>query len=266
MLRTIVERCCRNLSFKRHIRVNQKKVPLYVSPDAQLKYLKFGNNAFDEDLIQVAENLLENNSVVWDIGANVGVFTFAAASVATSGTVLSVEADIWLAQLLRKTARLPVYKKSDICILPVAVSKEDTVSSFIIAKRGRASNSLMGAGGRSQMGGVREKQFVPALSLDTIVKSFSKPDFIKIDVEGAELMVVQGAQNIIQNVRPTFYIEIGEDVSVQLFNIFSENNYSAFSPSGENLQSKCAFNTFFIPNDKMNYNKTFSLDSLNLTG
>ena len=112
IVRTIVERLSRGKVLKRSITVLGKPVPLYVSPDAQLKYLKTGRGAFDHDLISSAERFLAEDSVVWDVGANVGVFTFSSASVAYRGTIVSIEADIWLASILRKSASLDAYKNA----------------------------------------------------------------------------------------------------------------------------------------------------------
>ena len=125
MLRRITEKLARGRVLKRKMTVCGKATPLFVSPDAQLKYLKPGKEAFDRDLIQIAEKFLREDSVVWDIGANVGVFTFSSAVVASKGTVVSVEADIWLASILRKSARLEQYRDSDIRVLPAAMSSVD---------------------------------------------------------------------------------------------------------------------------------------------
>lgn len=250
LLRTTLERLSRGKVFKRQVRVNGNKVPLWVSPDAQLKYLKPGINAFDADLIQIAEKLLTIKSNVWDIGANTGVFTFAASAVATQGTIVSIEADIWLAEILRKSAKLEEHKHKDIRVLPVAVSHEISVASFIVAERGRASNALEAVGGRSQMGGSREKQYVPTMTLDALLTAFPHPDFVKIDVEGAELMALQGGKNLISTVRPVFYMEVGDNVSETVFGIFAQEKYVAFDgKSGKLLTDRCANNTFFIPQE-----------------
>ncbi|MDA9831714.1 FkbM family methyltransferase [Akkermansiaceae bacterium] len=247
MIRTLIERLARGKVFKRKINVAGKITPLYVSPDAQLKFLKFGCKAFDSDLVQTAERFLNENSNVWDVGANVGVFTFASASVAPQGTVVAIEADIWLASILRKSARLPSYRESDIRVISVAVSDNDGIAKFNVARRGRASNSLEEASGRSQAGGSREIQFVPTLKLDTLLSSMPKPDFIKIDVEGAELMVLKAATTIISEIRPVFYIEVGEEVSTEIMSLFEIYDYIAVSLDGELLKGQCEFNTFFIP-------------------
>jgi FkbM family methyltransferase len=249
LLRTIFERLSRGRIIKRKILVKGIPVFLFVSPDSRLRYLSPGINAFDTDLIKIAELLIAPESHVWDIGANVGTFTFAAASLVTTGTVLAIEADIWLATILRRSAQLNSNLSKNICILPVAVAETNSVAVFNIAERGRASNALATAVGRSLMGGIREQQYVPTLTLDTIANKFPAPNLIKIDVEGAELMVLQGAKHIITNIRPVFYIEIGHNVSNEIMDIFTNNRYIAYSPQGKRLIDACDPDTFFIPEE-----------------
>ncbi|GHA12901.1 hypothetical protein GCM10008090_23230 [Arenicella chitinivorans] len=152
MIRTIVERLSRQRIIKRNISVNGQPVPLFLSPDAQLKYLKLGKGAFDQDLINIAQTYVTTSSIVWDIGANVGVFTFSAASIATKGMVVAMEPDLWLTSLLRRTAALPHHTNTNIAIVPAAASNSNAVAEFLVAARGRASNALREVGGRSTMG------------------------------------------------------------------------------------------------------------------
>ncbi|MFI4862288.1 MAG: FkbM family methyltransferase [Phycisphaerales bacterium JB063] len=249
-LRTLAERLSRGRTFRRKIVVSGKACPIVVSPDAQLKYLKPGSGVFDQDLVRIAEQQLTADSVVWDIGANVGVFTFAADSVAHRGTVISVEADIWLANILRRTARFKAYEGIDLRILPAAVSDQTGVAVFTVASRGRASNALEAAGGRSQMGGVREKQYVPTTTFDAMLASFPPPDFVKIDIEGAEVMAIRGGEKLLSEVRPVFYIEVGKSVSDTMLSTFRAARYAAFDPEGRHLTDTCASNTFFVPEEK----------------
>ena len=248
MIRTVLERFSRGVVLKRKFRVGEKQIKLFVSPDAQLKYLKINSSGFDQDLVRVALEHVKPGNIVWDIGANVGTFTFSAASLAQSGAVLAVEADAWLVSLLRRTASLRDYQSADIKILSAAISNENSVSSFMIAARGRASNALSEAGGRSQMGGVRETHYVPTLTLDTLLNSFEEPDFVKIDIEGAELLALQAASKLINDVRPKFYIEVGENVGSQLHRIFKDAGYSCIDPISGNEIDSCVENTLFVPN------------------
>ena len=91
---------------KRRLPSRFRHTPLYVTPDSQLKYLKYGEDAFDAALLKIIDEYICEDSVVWDIGANVGVFSLGAASIAKKGSVLAVEADTWLASLISKSLLL----------------------------------------------------------------------------------------------------------------------------------------------------------------
>lgn len=230
-LRRLAERLARGRSLTRRISVGGQRVPLVVSPDAQLKYLKPGLEAFDLDLIAIAETCVRPGDTVWDVGANVGVFTVAAAVAAR--TVWAIEADIWLAGLLRRTAALPANADRDIHVLPTALSDKVGTASFDIAARGRASNALSASGGRSQMGGARDTVTVPTLTLDTLLDDKGPPDFIKIDVEGAEELVLAGGARVLQEARPLVYIEVGEDQRTAIAGLFAGYGYRPFDATGQ---------------------------------
>lgn len=229
--RTIMERLSRGKTLKRSISIGTRRASIIVSPDAQLKYIKPGDKSFDQDLIRVAQLCLEPEDNVWDLGANVGVFAVSAAVCAQS--VVAVEADIWLASIMRRTACLEENSDLDIQIIPVAVSNKNGIAEFQIAARGRASNALAEAFGRTQMGGFREAVYVPTLSLDTLLDELGAPDFVKIDVEGAEWMVVAGGLTLFREHKPMVYIEIGENVRNEVFDFFASNGYKAYDQYGK---------------------------------
>ena len=245
--RKLAERMSRGVALRRKLKVGDRYINITVSPDAQLKYLKFGAGSFDIDLVNIALKYVRRNHVVWDIGANVGTFTFAAASLVGKGSVISVEADPWLASLLRKTASFKDYCETDISILSAAVSDKNSVSRFLIASRGRASNALVEAGGRSQMGGARDSYFVPTLTLDALLDCFPMPNFVKIDIEGAELLALRGASKLIEEVRPSFYIEVGGNVASPIYELFKEAGYSCVDPITGSKTTVCLENTLFVP-------------------
>lgn len=87
--------------------------------------------------------------------------------------------------------------------------------------------------------------------MDTLLESFPNPDFIKMDIEGAEYMAMQGARKVINDVRPIFYMEVGHEVSQNVFEIFQRANYHAFDPQGNPIAASTAFNVFFIPVEKV---------------
>jgi FkbM family methyltransferase len=251
VIRTLVERMVRGFAFRRRLPSDFGGTTLYVSPDAQLKYLSLGERAFDERLLNVAREFIGESDVVWDVGANVGVFAFAAAAKALRGQVLAVEPDLWLALLLERSARLKANRALNVAVLAAACSDHDGAAAFLIAERGRASNALEAAGGRTQMGGVRQRKVVPLLQLDTLLGSFAPPTFVKIDVEGAEVDVLKGATKLLHAVRPRLFIEIGPTNQDEATAILRDEGYRLFdvadAPARREPLDVCPFNTIAIP-------------------
>ena len=249
--RTLIERLARGKMLKRRLPARFKSTPLYVSPDAQLKYIVPGAAAFDAELLEVVGHCVKPDSIVWDVGANIGVFALAAASLATRGNVLAVEADIWLAQLIKKSASLPKNRGLKLQVLPVALSDKIGVATFMIAKRGRASNYLKGADARSQTGGVRDQVLVPTLTLDALLDEFEPPTLVKIDVEGAESAVLRGGAQLLQKVRPTIYIEVGSDTNADVTRTLLDHDYLLFDGATRAPMEQCAFNTIATPREQV---------------
>lgn len=248
LLRRVAERLSRNRYFQRRLPRKFGRIPFFVSPDAALSYVKPGSAAFDEELLKIAEDFVKRESVVWDIGACIGVFTFAAAAKATQGTVVAVEADIWLAQLLRRSLRLKENVNLNVRVLPAAVSECQGVVAFQIAKRGRSSNAIEDCG-TSQMGGIREKVDVPTLTLDSLLHYFPRPTLVKIDIEGAEVKALRGGMNLLREVRPIYYIEVAGNHAEEVTTLFKENDYLVLDGKTRRRIQTCTYNTLFLPEE-----------------
>ncbi|MGB7267151.1 MAG: FkbM family methyltransferase, partial [Terracidiphilus sp.] len=205
-LRTLLERVSRGRVLKRHLPAEFGSVPILVSPDAALSLWK---TRTESDLFDFAREFVQAGDVVWDAGANVGLFSIAAAQQAgVTGKVVAIEADIWLAALLRRSAAMQPATAAPIQVIPAAVYDSPAIASFNIAKRGRASNFLSAAGGSSQTGGVRETVSVITTTLDWLLDQVAAPNVLKIDVEGAECNVLRGAQRVLAEVQPVILIEV----------------------------------------------------------
>lgn len=251
MFRTLIERLSRGVVLKRRLPSSVGGSRIYVTPDAQLKYLKPGASAFDSKLLRVAQELVAPRCVVWDIGANVGVFALAAAGLIRDGSVLAVEPDLHLTSLIRRSIQRLSPDAASVRSLAAAVSNADGVASLAISKRGRASNSLEEVGGRSQMGGVRHYVDVPTLTLDTLLGSFDAPQVVKVDVEGAEVLALQGAGRLLSEIRPILLIEVGQSQNREATRVLKDADYALYDadiPKAERLELEaCAFNTLAMP-------------------
>ena len=107
MLRSIIEQATKPLRFRRRLPAAFGRIPIYVSPSAGLRYLFRCMSDVDPVLLRLVSEFVTTDSVVWDVGANVGLFSFAAAFKAgPRGLVVALEPDVWLVQLLRRSSRI----------------------------------------------------------------------------------------------------------------------------------------------------------------
>lgn len=197
MIRRIFRGFSRDFVLQRQLPAEFDSVPMLVSPESALTYWKPDLTAVDPFLLAMARELVRPGMVVWDIGANVGLFAFAAA--ALGAQVLAVEGDTWLASLLHRSVllnRLPV------TVLPAAVSETTGIGRMQMSDRGRACNWLSGAGTSGQA--------VITVTLDWLLEHFPAPQVIKIDIEGKEYAALQGARKVV-DLKPKILCEVTQN-------------------------------------------------------
>jgi FkbM family methyltransferase len=246
-VRTLVEGASRNRTLKRHLPSDFGRNPFLVSPDSALGYWKFG---IENDLFDFAREFVTPGSVVWDVGANIGLFTLTAAHRAgPSGKVISLEADPWLADLLNQSVAMQPTSSAPVQVISAAASDENGIATFCIAKRGRSSNYLADAGGNSQSGGIRRSCSVITVTLDWVMEHCSLPPrVIKIDVEGAELSVLKGSRGVFAEFHPVILCEVthNQETVTKLLLDLGYRLFNWDSPAREKVGTAC-YNTLALP-------------------
>jgi predicted RNA methylase len=141
VLRNAAERIARRVVFTRCLPSGFGPGRISVSPDAMLGIVNWNIADTDPTLFAAARRHVKAGMRVWDIGANLGLFGFAAAWMAGSqGRVLLVEADPWLCSLLQRSARgLAGKGYADVVVASCAVTDHAGPVGFEIAARNRAS-------------------------------------------------------------------------------------------------------------------------------
>jgi FkbM family methyltransferase len=232
-MRRWVERLSRGVVLSRRLPRMFSGLPVYVSPEAGLRYWRSDLSKVDPMLFRMVRELVVKGSVVWDVGANVGLFAFSSAALAgASGSVLAIEPDLWLAQLLTRSARrierigLPA---AVVTVLAAAVSQDHRIAQLEIAERARASNHLVDSQGSTQVGGQRDLQHTVTVSLDFLLEHFPAPTVLKIDVEGAEVGVLSGASKLLATSRPIIWCEVHPDNSIVVAELLAESGYQIYA-------------------------------------
>jgi len=254
VMRQVAERFSRGKVFRRRLPAKYGGAQLYVSPECGLRYLRISLESVDPTLLNLARELVKPGAVVWDVGANLGLFSFASAGLAgEQGKVFAVEPDTYLVSLLRRSSHLNNDHAAQVNVIPCAASDAISVAVFNIAKRARASNFLAGYG-QIQTGGVRESQSVITVTLDWLATQIPKPDLIKIDAEGADFRVLQGASQLLREQQPTLIFEGNDEFADEASAFLSELGYVFFNadlpPQSRSTLPRVVWATLAVPASK----------------
>lgn len=220
-IRHLAELASRRLSFRARLPARFGRRPIYLSPGNRLGVLRFGDAKFEGYLLGFAERFVDSGSVVWDIGANMGMFTVPAAHRAKF--TLAFEPDPFNLELLHRTQAANPDLALD--ILPVALAKDNAIAKLGIPVRGRATNSLVGVHFGTQMGGVRQTYSVVTVTADWVLERYPAPTFIKCDAEGAEVWILEGATRLLREARPVIIMEMPNENADRCAAIFKANDY-----------------------------------------
>ena len=228
--RRLLEQLTHRFVFKRRLPAQFHRVPMYVSSEGGLRYFRRLGNA-DPGLLNMALELVTPGAVVWDLGANLGLFSFASAALAgPAGRVLAIEPDTCLVDLLWRSAHLEPRKRAPVDVLPAAVSEQVGLARFCIAQRARSANHLPGFETRDT-GGTRAEQWVITVTLDWLLERFPPPDVLKVDVEGAEHLVFQGAARLLHEFRPVILCEVRDENADAVSRLLHSAGYTFFDAS-----------------------------------
>jgi FkbM family methyltransferase len=161
--------------------------------------------------MEAVGKLLKRGSIFIDIGGNKGEFALLAASkVGGSGKVFCFEPEPQNCRWIRESIRLNGY--GNITLFELALSDSDGESRLYLGRRS-GSHTMVGPLQDEYAGVVT----VRTRTLDDLLSEVhqEKVDMMKIDVEGAELSVLKGAQRVLcQNSNIRLLIELHPHLGV----------------------------------------------------
>lgn len=172
------------------------------------------NRTWEASTTQELMRRLPAGGTFVDVGAHIGWYTLKAAKVVgPKGRVIAVEPNReTLLQLRQNIAASGV--GSIVTVAPVACSDSETTLTFYAAGRQNTGKSSLSAANASGGSDIPASYLVRARRLDDIVKetAVSRVDEIKIDVEGAELLVLKGATGTLDRHRPVVAVEVNDSL------------------------------------------------------
>jgi FkbM family methyltransferase len=164
-------------------------------PASRGKIFRILNGTYEREQTRLFEQLLRPGGVVLDVGANVGYYTLlASVLVGDGGAVHAFEPEPRNAEFLRRHLR--INRRRNVTVQQAAVSDRAGTARF-------AFGSGTGTGHLGETGELE----VRTLRLDDYCAEHAlAPAALKIDVEGAEMSVLQGARETLARHRPAIFL------------------------------------------------------------
>ena len=215
-----------------------------------------GAGWYDHDWAQLPEiaalrgRTLRPGARVFDLGAHQGVVAMMLArEVGPSGHVLAVEPNPHNAAVALKNRELNGMTQID--VLEAAVSDRSGTVVFNHGLDGQLDDGT-GAGGRMT---------VTSVTLDELAQRHGMPDFVMIDVEGAECKVLSGGARVVQS-GADFAVEVHVNYGLEKLGGSVEQLLSFF-PAGRftvsaRAESDAVFRTL-TANDPLTHDRFFLL-------
>jgi FkbM family methyltransferase len=150
--------------------------------------------------------IFNNVNILWDVGANIGLYSFIFKTLSPVGHVVAFEPDPDNIKLLSRTvARNGL---DGVSLVPAAVSDACGRARFAPDPVTGHTGALIAAPTTDMA--VRE---VETVTIDSQVRFEPAPDFIKIDVEGGEWAVFRGARETLSRRRPIIFFEASDHIA-----------------------------------------------------
>jgi len=155
---------------------------------------------YEVDILNAFAASIAQDATIYDVGANVGIYSLLASSrTGASGKVYAFEPLERNLRYLRRHMTLNHVQNCD--ILETAICDSEGTRQFARAAQDFSMGHFSSEG----------EMLVPTTTLDSCIygeKGLRPPSVAKIDVEGAELEVLQGASRALSEFHPKIFLEI----------------------------------------------------------
>jgi FkbM family methyltransferase len=171
------------------------RMPCDLREDLQRQYYFFGTYLLEEHLLDAWRGFARDAKVVFDVGANGGIYSLAALDAQPAAAVHAFEPTAEIAARLRRTAE--INNLTGLTVHEVAVSNYDGQAILRRSEPADGGNEGMNfiVRDRNEAGALR----VPAVRLDTVCaeRGIERVDLVKLDVQGSEGDALEGAEGLL---------------------------------------------------------------------
>ena len=173
--------------------------------------IEHSGGSYEPQVMRALRRLIGRDAVVFDVGANLGVFALVMSRLALRGQVFAFEPATENFDYLEKN--LVANGAANVVAERCAVYDESGTVPFVFSSAS-PSGSFVSPG----TGHAGESHPVEAVSMDDYVerRALARVDLIMVDAEGAEMAVLGGAARTLARFRPALLVEVNP-VSLRRF-------------------------------------------------
>jgi FkbM family methyltransferase len=183
----------------------------------------------------IVQRLLEPGHSYIDAGANFGVYALYAAARGKDSKVCAIEPQPHLVAAIRRSAQ--VNGLHDLIVVEAAVAQENGSIELLVGAGGSGSASIHTGRAEPSSHALR----VRTMTLDTIIAEhgLAPVGLLKMDVENAEELALQGARELLARDAPYIIFEAGaQQRQDEVFAILRDAGYAAFYDEASVLEGE----------------------------
>jgi len=187
----------------------QPGIRFILDPNDYLDQTLLMTGSWESDSWEIVDEYLPTGGTFVDVGAHVGYYSVKAArKVGEKGAVVAIEPNPRIVERLRTNVELSDFRQV-ISIQPVAAFDHISKLTLFLSPGADTSQASLSAKNASVYGSSPGSVTVEALPIDDIIEraNVKRVDVIKLDIEGAELKALRGANRTLKNYRPVLVVE-----------------------------------------------------------
>ncbi len=172
------------------------KLPCDLREDLQRQFYFFGTYFLEEQNLSVWQREAKGARVIFDVGANLGIYSFAALAAEPEATVHAFEPTPEIASRLREAAELNGLRRLNVHQIAVSSNTGHAKLNRYLGDTGAngGMNFIFGSAAEG------DPNRVPTMRLDDFCANMvsTHVDLLKVDVQGHEHDVFLGAEGLIK--------------------------------------------------------------------
>ncbi len=211
----------------------------------------FWTGNYDSALIRKLITLLSPDDIILDIGSNIGCYAVPFAkylkAAGGKGKVYCFEPVHANFAALSKNIEDNLLKEQAV-LYNNALGEKDGVIEMLITEKGKTSNAVMNLDKDYAATGNFINELAPVKKMDDFYVNENIPgcNFIKIDIEGAEIFFMQGGIGFLDKFRPLIYGEFNS-YFLEKFGYSFMDIWSLMEPLGYSCYKQIGKKSFFEP-------------------